>query len=373
MATYTIYLLPESAITISNGGSLDGITQGDGSHLVGETVTLASGALDMLDVRDNGSDTSFDDNDRSQRLDGTQTLDGTSYSNGTQIEAEYQIDLRAPDGTIYTAVSVNLDNSSPQYATVEGLAFVDAIPPRGVALDVVEAREGPGSFGQPRVEQDRFIPCFCAGTLIETPAGQRPIEDLCVGDRVLTDTGAAVPIRWIGRRAVGESDLLQKPALRPVRIVAGALGQGLPLRDLLVSRQHRMLVRSRVAERMFGTSEVLIPAAKLTALPGVFEDATLREAVYLHLLLDRHELVRAEGAWSESLFTGPGALAALGREARDEILMLFPEMACAGYLPRPARPIPSGRQLKRLVARHVKNNKPLVVNRDRSAEPGLNA
>jgi hypothetical protein len=361
MARYTLYLLPESAVTVSNGVSLDGITQGDGSHLVGETVTLASGALDTLEVRDNGPDTNFDDNDGNQRLDGAQTLDGVTYSNGTEIEAEYQIDLRAPDGTIYTAVSVNLDNSSPQYGTVEGLAFVDAMPPRGVALEVIEAREGPGSFGQPSIAQDRFVPCFCAGTLIETPTGPRPIEDLRVGDPVITDTGRAAPLRWIGRRTVGTRDLSHTPALRPIRIVAGALGHGLPRRDLLVSRQHRMLVRSKVAQRMIGTSEVLIPAIKLTALPGIFEDQRVTDTVYLHLLLDRHELVLAEGAWSESLLTGPGALEALGQAARDEILTLFPEIAGAGYCARPARPIPSGRQQKQLVARHIKNNKPLVL------------
>ena len=371
MARYTLYLLPEGAVTVSNGGTLDGITQGDGSHLVGETVTLAAGPLDTLEVRDNGRDTDFDDNDGNQRLDGAQTLDGARYANNTQVEAEYQIDLQAPDGAVYTAVSVNLDNSAPKYGTVEGLAFIDAVPPRGVALDVIEAREGPGSFGQSRIDQDRFVPCFCAGTLIETPAGPRPIEGLRVGDPVLAEGGRPAPVRWIGRRVVRAAELSRNPALRPIRIVAGALGQGLPRRDLLVSRQHRMLVRSPVAQRMLGTSEVLVPAIKLTALPGIFVDETLRETVYLHLLLDRHEVVVAEGAWSESLLTGPGALDALGPAARAEILTLFPEIAGAGHTARPARPIPSGRQQKQLVARHIKNNKPMVHDHDGgAARPG---
>jgi len=364
MANYSIWVLPESMVTISNAGILDGITQGDGSHLLGETLTLDPGMPTELDIRDGGSDANFDDNDSNQRLRGRQELDGISYNNNTVIEAEFQIDVEAPDGTIYTMVGVNLNNSSPSYATIEGLAFIDAAPPRGVPLTVIETREGPGSFGQPSIPAGDYVPCFCSGTRIETTAGPRPVERIVPGDRVLTDLGGTRTVRWVGCRTLDHAALSTQPKLRPVRIVAGALGQGLPKRDLLVSRQHRMLVRSRIAERMFGACEVLIPAIKLTAMPGIFVDDSVTEVSYVHLLFDDHEVILAEGAPSESLFVGPGAMQALGAEAREEILTLFPELDRASHVPLSARPIPLGRLQKRLIDRHARNRKPLLDGQD---------
>ena len=129
MADYSVWILEESNISVTGGLSLDGITQGDGSHLDGEFITLNSNAWLETLIRDGGSDTNFDDNDGNQRLDGAQTIDGTTYSDGTRVEAEYFIEVRDPDGNTYEMVSFNVNNSSPSYATVEGLAFVG--PPQG--------------------------------------------------------------------------------------------------------------------------------------------------------------------------------------------------------------------------------------------------
>ena len=155
-------------------------------------------------------------------------------------------------------------------------------------------------------------------------------------------------------------DLRANPKRLPVCILAGALGEGLPSRDLLVSRQHRMLVNSKIALRMFNSPEVLIPAIKLTALPGIFVDETIEEVEYFHLLFDRHEVIFAEGAPTESLFTGPEALKSLSAAARREIFDIFPELENTTHSPDPARLIPQGRQQAQLVARHLKNDKPLL-------------
>ena len=134
------------------------------------------------------------------------------------------------------------------------------------------------------------------------------------------------------------------------------MGGGFPERDLLVSRQHRMLVRSKITERMFGKAEVLIPAIKLIELPGIFIDESVDSVEYYHLLFDRHEIIYAEGAPTESLFTGPEALKSLSQEAREEILTIFPEITELSYKPEPACFVPPGKQQKRLIARHLKND-----------------
>ena len=179
---------------------------------------------------------------------------------------------------------------------------------------------------------ENVIACFTPGTRIVTDRGEVLVQDLAAGDRVLTRDHGHQPIRWIGRRRLGIGSLIADPSLQPVRIRKGALGAGLPERDMLVSRQHRMLVTGSRAELMFGVDEVLVRAVHLLGLPGI-ELAMQKEVTYLHLLFDRHELVLADGAWSESFQPGERSLGGLDCPTRDEVLKIFPELVGEG-LPR---------------------------------------
>ncbi|MFB2531859.1 Hint domain-containing protein [Paracoccus sp. p3-h83] len=201
-------------------------------------------------------------------------------------------------------------------------------------------------------------PCFASGTLIATPTGTTRIEDLRVGDPVITRDHGIQPIRWIASRAMRADELAAAPHLRPIRIGAGALGAGLPETDLVVSPQHRVLVRSAIAQRMFGTDEILVAAKHLTTLPGIGVAEDLTTVTYHHMLFDAHEVVISNGAETESLFTGPEALKSVGPAAVAEILTLFPELAAA--TPRPARPLAPGRLARSLARRHAAHHKPLV-------------
>jgi hypothetical protein len=359
--TYTTYALGESQISVSGGAQLSGITQGDGSHLVGETITLNSNAWEAVTIDD--SEAQFDDSDDSQSLDGAQSFDGTSYSGGERVEAEYELQLQDPGGTTYTVLAFNINeagSSLPEYGTVEGLAFVGGVggfPPIGVPLTVMSAGEGPSqAYG------DLATPiCFTAGTLIATPEGRARVETLQVGDPVLTLDRGYQPIRWIGQRRLAGRDLRANRKLLPVRIRAGAFGEGLPDRDLMVSRQHRVLVNSVIVQRMLGVRDVLIPAIKLTGLDGVEVAHDAEQVEYWHLLFDQHHVVWSNGLPTESLFTGPEALKSVAPAARAEIVALFPELAEPRHSAEPARPaIDRGSVARRLVARHVRNNKPLV-------------
>ncbi|WP_149141349.1 Hint domain-containing protein [Gemmobacter caeruleus] len=179
---------------------------------------------------------------------------------------------------------------------------------------------------------ENIVACFTPGTAIVTDRGEVAVENLRPGQRVMTRDHGLQPIRWVGQRRLGIGELIADPALQPVRIRKGALGQGLPERDMLVSRQHRMLVTGQRAELMFGTDEVLVRAIHLVGQPGI-ECAALREVTYIHLLFDRHELVLGDGAWSESFQPGDRSLAGLDCPTRDEVVKLFPDLA-TGVLPR---------------------------------------
>lgn len=156
------------------------------------------------------------------------------------------------------------------------------------------------------------------------------------------------------------SDLDAAPKLRPIVIRAGALGEGLPSADLMVSLQHRVLIRSIIAQKLFGTEEVLVAARQLCQTEGidVAEDAV--EVEYFPILFDRHELVISTGAETKSLLTGPEALKGVGVAAREEIFAIFPELRDRDYTPVAARVIVSGRKGRMLAVRHAQNGRPLV-------------
>ncbi|WP_288948168.1 Hint domain-containing protein [uncultured Paracoccus sp.] len=199
-------------------------------------------------------------------------------------------------------------------------------------------------------------PCFTPGTLIETLSGPRTVETLAPGDLILTRDHGFQPLRWIGRVRLDGKRLDLCPNLRPILISQDALGPDLPQRDLIVSPQHRALLRSAIARRMFDAEEILVAATHLTALDGIRPLCPKDGVSYLHLLFDRHELVLSNGCWTESLLTGPQALRAFSSAARREIFALFPELA-VGHFPPAARPVVPGRKGRQLVQRHMKNRR----------------
>ncbi|PTV94963.1 Ca2+-binding RTX toxin-like protein [Rhodobacter aestuarii] len=175
------------------------------------------------------------------------------------------------------------------------------------------------------IENIQYVPCFTPGTRIETKRGLVPVERLNLGDRVLTRDNGYQPIRWIGRRALGAHALAARPQLQPVQIAQGALGEGLPEADMLVSPQHRMLISGTRAELLFGEGEVLAAALHMVGLPGITR-ATRSAITYLHLMFDAHEIIRADGAWTESFQPGDHTLAGLETPQRDELFELFPQL-----------------------------------------------
>ncbi len=183
-------------------------------------------------------------------------------------------------------------------------------------------------------------PCFTAGTLILTVSGEKPIESLKVGDWVVTHDGGSRCLRWIGRRRMTVSS-----ASAPIRIKAGALGEGVPKREVRVSPLHRVLLRSAQAELLFGENEVLVAAKFLVNDNTILRDTSARVVEYVHLMFDDHAVVYTEGLLSESLQAGAAGLAVLSHEAREELLSIFPELAEQGHDGHVAyRPILRGKE-----------------------------
>jgi len=203
------------------------------------------------------------------------------------------------------------------------IMFLGRMPPAGVDLWVVQARIDRHAAPAAHAAQGGVI-CFTPGTMIATPAGPRLIESLRQGDRIDTADSGPQPVLWVGQRRMSGARLYAMPHLRPVRIAAEALGAGRPVGDLLVSPQHRMLVRGAAAADLFGTPEVLARACDLVDDWRVRVDGALREVTYVHVALEAHHIVFANGLETESFHPLSADFDTIDPDQRAELLALLP-------------------------------------------------
>jgi len=172
---------------------------------------------------------------------------------------------------------------------------------------------------------ENLVICFTPGTLIATPSGQRAVETLREGDKVFTRDNGIQEIRWVGRRDLTPRDMTSTPSFQPVCVKAGALGDGLPERDLVLSPNHRSLMTGERASLNFGETEVLSAAKHLIGMDGI--DAIQTGSVsYIHIMFDHHEVILSNAAWTESFQPGDYSLKGLKDAQRNEIFSLFPEL-----------------------------------------------
>jgi hypothetical protein len=165
------------------------------------------------------------------------------------------------------------------------------------------------------------VTCYCDGTHLLTTEGETKVEDLAVGQMLVTASGAQRPIRWIGYRKINMLRHPEPDLVQPIRIAAGALAEGVPARDLVVSPDHGMLVDG-----------ALIPARLLVNHRSITLDGSKPVVTYYHIELDQHDIVMAEGAPSESyLDTG-------NRDTFENapVTTMIPDMSVAQRLRMPA-------------------------------------
>ena len=165
--------------------------------------------------------------------------------------------------------------------------------------------------------------CLLAGTLIATPSGEVPIESLRIGDLVKTADGAPVPIKWIGRQSIPLRQARQADRL-PICVRSGALGAGLPRRDLYTSPDHALFIDG-----------VLVHASALENGRSIVaaENLSLKTIEYYHIEAEGHELIVAEGVAVET-FIDNEPRQKFDNYAEYELLYPNPSMMQPLNLPR---------------------------------------
>lgn len=269
--------------TIEGGEGNDTLTGGDGDDTFGLAQGSGDDVITDFDVGDADRDGTFNDQ-----------LDVSGLQN--------------PDGSPITASDVVVQD--------DGSGNAKLIFPEGESL--VLHGVAPSEISSASQLNAAGIPCFTPGAMIATAQGERAIETLQVGDKVMTRDHGMQAIRWIGQRTVAGHDTFAPILIKP-GVVTGLH------KPLLVSPQHRMLFAGYRAELLFGESEVLVATKHLVDGRDVIRQPS-DGVTYIHMLFDNHEVVYANGAATESFHPGGAGIAAVDGAAREELFAIFPEL-----------------------------------------------
>ena len=132
-------------------------------------------------------------------------------------------------------------------------------------------------------------PCFTAGTRILTTQGEKPVEQLSVGNLVIWPSGSSSKITWLGSMEIDLKTSPDRQHLSPIKIERNALKDGVPHRDLYLSADHCLFIDG-----------VLIPVRLLVNDMSIVRANNFDFVAYWHVELERHGIVLAEGAAAET-------------------------------------------------------------------------
>jgi len=284
-ASVTIYGDGDSTLIAGSGADY---LAGGGGGIGGNTLVAGSGADTLFggggantfvfnSVADNNPGTYIGD-----FVEGTDKIDLTGLGESLTFigNTETEVAFSANDpGQVQTYVSG--DEAFVAVDTTDGTAAT-------LTIRVYDNGTNPAIPLQ-RTDIEPEPACYCAGTRIMTDHGEVAVEELSIGDRVMTVGGAARPIKWIGRRAYAGRFAQVNQEILPVCFKPGSLADGVPKRDLWVSPNHAVYIDG-----------VLIQAEDLVNGDNVVQAQTVETVRYFHIELESHDVILAEGAWSET-------------------------------------------------------------------------
>ncbi len=303
-------LVPEN-----NGDTIFGGAGNDTIYGQDDDDTLYGGAGD--DVLDGGVDDDFiAGGDGNDQIIGGQGADSLSGGQGSDT-------FVGGNGGDAIVGGEDADDSDIDVLDLSG-EDVD-----NIAYNEDDAESGIVTFGDGTTltfsEIENVIPCFTPGTRIATASGERLVEELKVGDKIITRDNGIQEIAWVGHKQLSGRELARSEHLKPILVRAGSLGNGLPERDMMVSPNHRMLVANDLTQLYFEEREVLAAAKHMVGVDGI-QRIDVTQTTYIHFMFERHEVVLSDGAWTESFQPGDYTLKGIGNSQRNEIIELFPEL-----------------------------------------------
>ncbi|TNF23175.1 MAG: hypothetical protein EP318_01110 [Rhodobacteraceae bacterium] len=233
-------------------------------------------------------------------------------------------------GTTFTGYTISA--GGVEYAVFfSGTLYLVALPEDGVGQTTIAESGTSNPF---QALASTYL-CFGVGTGIATPTGEVAVEALSIGDEVVAADGCRTRVLWIGRQTTHK--FLSGSHLQPLRIRSGALGDGLPRRDLIVTADHGLVIDGLVINASALVNGSTIDWVPMTDLEESF-------TVY-HVETENHEVILANGAPAETFIDY------LGRQSFDN----YPEYRDLHGAERIIREMPRPRiSAQRLVPARIK-------------------
>jgi Hint domain len=277
-----------STITASNL-----TTTGSASALLVNTFNEVSGSFDALGIKDGWNPATGFEGDHIGASVSFNATTGQLDVKFQELQGSTNRPVNYPDIADYNQLAFTFKDSAAINAKDEDL-FTRT---RELTIDDLSYSYGrsdnnPGDFtfaDSGGTDDTITAACYTKGTLITTANGQVAIEDLAVGDQVMTVSGTLEPIIWLGNSTIHCERQLNKDKAYPVRIAKDTFGTNLPQRDLFVSPDHSLYLDG-----------VMIPAYCLINGSTITQDKTETLVTYYHVELPKHNTILAEGLPAES-------------------------------------------------------------------------
>ncbi len=298
----------------------------------GETLWVISEITGSLEWAQEASEGGVEANGGGSNLltEGSAGSSAESVALVNPISGEYIVFNMAPTPADYDAMKAAGFPGTTELGQIDGHCVQDD-PGGGFSYQYDAAQDG-------YVYKQAWVPCFAEGTLIDTPNGPRPVQDIQAGDLVSTRDLGPQPVIWTRCRHVNLSGPGNQSQI-PIEFKPGSLGPQLPNLALVVSPHHRMLMIDPEGE------EVLAPALGLLDRRHVRRKQGMKSVRYHHLLLTHHAILSAHGVATESLLATDSLLQELNGKDRVDVTAHYPNKR---PLPLPARPLLDVQQTRHL-------------------------
>ena len=227
------------------------------------------------------------------------------------------VSIDSAPATPYTFLGIGTTDVNESMAVLElpDGSFV------GFNTDGTTLRNGNTKVGPADLVSTPFTPCFTPGTKVLTPKGYVLVETLGKNDLVMTRDNGAQPVRHIIHRRLSGADLTTRR--QPIRIQKGAFGDGLPLAEILVSPQHRFLISGWRSQLLIGEDSGLTTASSLCNDDSIRQLNDQTDVTYIHIILDDHQIIIANGVETESVLLSDDFLDGLPIMVRLELEDMF--------------------------------------------------
>jgi len=205
------------------------------------------------------------------------------------------------------------------------LAFNELAPPPNTDLWVARAVKVPSQIDHLQKHPTGVL-CFVPGTQVRVPGGETSIQSLKEGDMVLTRDNGVERVLWIGERKLSGMELFSSPGLRPIRIRASTIRSGQPSDDLVLRPRQQVLISGARAQE-FNTEELaLVSVCDLLDERRTVVDYSSRDVTYIHILLEDHQILWANGVPVESCHPANSEIGQVNTADFERLLSLYPEM-----------------------------------------------